>query len=207
MHSLLHDAGLPRGAHEQASLSYVCQGAFNDGLKTFGAENLSFVFNFEKQSPKRRALRKIFLKMPKEEIFVWTDAEVELLSEVVKLFASDCLFDGLDWEGCKAKYEKIRKMFIERYPKAQSEDFPKSLSLETISKGRICIKVKSKRVNFKKAVDKGRRIGGGRIVMTFYNLCSDIWAGAPANKSLDGKLNFFHLFILYTYTILSYPLC
>ena len=60
-------------------------------------------------------MQKIFLKMPKEEIFVWTDAEVELLLEVVKAFASDCLFDGLDWEGCKAKYEKIRKMFIERY--------------------------------------------------------------------------------------------
>ncbi len=145
--------------------------------------------------------------MPKEEIFVWTDAEVELLLEVVKAFVSDCSFDGQDWEGCKAKYEKIRKKFIERYPKEQSEAFPKSLSLETISKDRICIKVKTIRGNFKKAVDKGRRSGGGRIVMTFYDLCSDIWAGAPATKSIDGKLNLFDLFILYTFTILSYQLC
>ena len=104
---------------------------------------------------------------------------------MVKALASDCLFNGLDWEECKAKYEKIRKMFIERYPKEQSEDFPKSLSLETISRDRICIKVKTIRVNFKKAVDKGRRSGGGRIVMTFYDLCSVIWAGARATKSIE----------------------
>ena len=86
MRSSLHDAGLPCAAHERASLSYVCEGAFDDGLKSFFAQNHSFVFDFETQSPKTRAAENL-LKMRKEEIFVWTDAEVKLLMEVVKAFS------------------------------------------------------------------------------------------------------------------------
>ena len=32
---------------------------------------------------------------------------------------------------------------------------------------------------FKKAIDSGRRSGGGRIVTTFYEECFAIWCGSP----------------------------
>ena len=44
----------------------------------------------------------------KEVTFSWTDAEIELLLEAVKVFAATCLFEGKDWEGVKAKYDKTR---------------------------------------------------------------------------------------------------
>ena len=49
----------------------------------------------------------------KEVTFIWTDAEIELLLEAVKVFAATCLFElGKDWEGVKAKYDKIKEIFI-----------------------------------------------------------------------------------------------
>eukprot|EP00112_Aurelia_sp_Birch-Aquarium-sp1_P018810 Seg4545.3 transcript_id=Seg4545.3/GoldUCD/mRNA.D3Y31 product="hypothetical protein" protein_id=Seg4545.3/GoldUCD/D3Y31 len=131
----------------------------------------------------------------KEDAFIWTDNEVELLLECVKVFASDCLFEGKDWEGIKSKYDKIRGLFRERYPKVNNneceidEEFPKSLPLDTITKERIAAKVKNLRKNYKKAVDLGKRSGGGRIVMTYYDLCNDIWAGAPATRSIEGGID------------------
>ena len=127
--------------------------------------------------------------------FNWTDSEIELLLKCVKIFASNCMYEGKDWEGIKSKYDKVREIFIERYPsgspdsdntnneEVDSEDFPKSSSLHSFTKERVAAKVKNVRKNFKKAVDLGRRSGGGKIVMTFYNLCCDIWAGAPAKAS------------------------
>ena len=45
--------------------------------------------------------------------FIWTDAEIELLLEAVKVFAATCLFElGNDWEGVKVKYDKIKEIFI-----------------------------------------------------------------------------------------------
>ena len=127
----------------------------------------------------------------KEETFTWTDSEVELLLECVKSFAADCRFEGKDWEGIKSKYDKIRSLFAERYPKVNceveiDEEFPKSLSLDTITKERIAAKVKNLRKNYKKAVDLGKKSGGGRIVMTYYDICNELWASAPATRSIDG---------------------
>ena len=67
------------------------------------------------------------------------------------------------------------------------EDFPKCSSLYSFTKERIAAKVKNIRKNFKKAVDMGRRSGGEKIVMSYYSLCCDIWAGAPATKSIEGE--------------------
>ena len=93
----------------------------------------------------------------KEDEFVWTDNEVELLLECVKLFESDSLFEGKDWEGIKSKYDRIRGLFTERYQKVNNEcdideEFPKSLTLDTITKERIAAKVKNLRKNYKKEV-------------------------------------------------------
>ena len=60
--------------------------------------------------------------MPKErDIFVWTDGEIKLLLECVKAFASVCLYESKDLEGIKSKYDEIRVIFVERYPKADDE--------------------------------------------------------------------------------------
>lgn len=128
----------------------------------------------------------------KEVTFIWTDAEIELLLEAVKVFSATCLFEGKDWEGVKAKYDKVKEIFVERYPKVEAgeeptEDFPKARCLERVSKDRIAAKLKSIRKSYKKAVDLGKRSGGGRVVMTFYGLCNDIWAGAPSTTSIQGN--------------------
>ena len=135
-----------------------------------------------------------YFKMAKqaEQAFSWTDSEIELLLEAVKVFASNCLFNGTDWEGVKSKYGKIREIFVERYPKLNEgeqpdPDYPNSTSLEKITKERIAAKLKTVRKNFKKAVDSGKRSGGGRVVMTYYDLCHDIWAGSPSTNSVPGK--------------------
>ena len=44
------------------------------------------------------------------ETFSWTDPEIELPLEAVKVFASNCMFNGTDWESGKSKYEKIREI-------------------------------------------------------------------------------------------------
>ena len=40
---------------------------------------------------------------PQKEVFTWTDCEVELLLESVKVLASSCLFEGKDRGGCEIK--------------------------------------------------------------------------------------------------------
>eukprot|EP00794_Sanderia_malayensis_P019648 gene19648-21591_t len=128
-----------------------------------------------------------------KDIFTWTDSEVELLLECIKSFASNCMFEGKDWEGIKSKYEKIRSIFVEQYPKPDSntnntEDYPKFASLDSVTKERISGKIKSLRLKYKKAVDLNKRSGGGRLVMTFYDLCCEIWGGAPATNSIQGAI-------------------
>ena len=43
----------------------------------------------------------------KEDNFSWTDGEIELLLECIKVYAATCRFEGLHWEGIRAKYDKI----------------------------------------------------------------------------------------------------
>ena len=109
-----------------------------------------------------------------EDIFTWTDQEIELLLETVKAYSSQCSYEGKDWESIKSKYDKINEFFIERYPKESEEEFSKLSVLDRITKERVAAKVKQLRVKYKNAVDVGKRSGGGRIIMTYYDLCMDI---------------------------------
>ena len=47
------------------------------------------------------------------DAFGWTDAEVELLLEAVKVFANQCQCEGKVWESTKSKYERIKEIFTE----------------------------------------------------------------------------------------------
>lgn len=43
----------------------------------------------------------------------------------------------------------------------------------------------SHRFVYRKAVDEGRRSGGGKIVAMFYDLCNKLWASCPAVTSIS----------------------
>ena len=44
-------------------------------------------------------------------------------------------------------------------------------------------KIKDIRKKYKKAVDSGRKSGGGRTVATFYDICNEIWGGCPVDTA------------------------
>ena len=120
-------------------------------------------------------------------MFSWTGREIELLLESIKSFKADTENEGIDWESVKTKYEKITVIFHENYPTNDDiENFPRAKEIDTLNKARITSKIKNIRSSYKKAVDAGRRSGGGRLVLTYYELCNDIWSGAPATTSIPG---------------------
>ena len=86
--------------------------------------------------------------------------------------------------------EKARNQSMKRSAKCLSKDIQKDpRSNKLITKERISAKMKAIRKNYKKAVDIGKRNGGGRVVMTFYDLCHDICAGAPSTTSIEGTVH------------------
>lgn len=105
--------------------------------------------------------------------FSWMDDELDLLLKYALVYKSKCEYEGLSWEGTRTKYEKIEELILERYPGKPSdkpnEQFPCVGKTEFITKERVSAKLKM-RTEYKKAVDSGRKSGGGRVVFTFYNL-------------------------------------
>ena len=91
----------------------------------------------------------------------------------------------MEWESVKSKYEDIRQDFVTLYQ--QQDGLPHDLTLFT--RERIASKIKDIRKKYKKAVDSGRKSGGGRTVATFYDTCHEIWGGCPATTSLEHGLD------------------
>ena len=119
-----------------------------------------------------------------------TDEEIELLLETVLAYKATCEYEGICWESVKAKYQKI--MEIERYPTACEEnttDFPRASTPELLTKQRIAAKLKRIRGSHKTAVDSGRRSGGGRVVLTFFDLCERVWSDSPAIESIGNGID------------------
>ena len=50
-------------------------------------------------------------------------------------------------------------------------------------------KKKSIRSGIKKAIDCGKKSGGGRVVFTFFDFCNDSWGGCPAVTSIQNCIN------------------
>ena len=124
------------------------------------------------------------------EVLNWTDNEVELLLGVVRSYSSLKDFDGLEWESVKSKYEDIRSEFLfgcMTKGMTMQEDFPHSTSL--FSRERIASKIKDLRKKYKKAVDTGKRSGGGRTVACFFDICNEIWGGCPSTTSIGHGLD------------------
>ena len=121
--------------------------------------------------------------------FKWTDDEVELLLRVTLDYKASKAGEGTDWESVQSKYSDILNRMLEEYldtPEAASElskDYPHKK--EEITKQEVTTKLKAIRVNFRQAVDTGRKSGCGRVV---YELCESIWAGFPATEQLSSGL-------------------
>ena len=94
---------------------------------------------------------------------------------------ADQLYEGIDWESVKEKYEKILQLFIQSIPDANKYPHKKDF----FTRERIASKIKCIRVKYRKALDTGRQSGGGRVVATFYDRCSEIWSGSPATGSME----------------------
>jgi hypothetical protein len=109
---------------------------------------------------------------------MWTDEEVVLLLSVVSDYKSTKAAEGVDWSSVKTKSEDLVAKFKERYPKTTSSHFPHTG--DVFNKERLWSKLKRIRTGYKKALDSGRRSGGGRIVTTFFDECSEIWGVSPA---------------------------
>ena len=125
--------------------------------------------------------------------FQWSDDEIELLLAVVNEYKTSKEANGLDWESIKTKYDDITTLFLSRYPKNQDADDQrefkhKNLSQE-FSKERMVAKIKALRLKYRKALDTGRRSGGGRVVAQFYDICSHIWSGSPAAEAIQGGID------------------
>ena len=117
---------------------------------------------------------------------VWTDDEVQLLFETVILFKSKKSYEGIDWESVKEKYELIKNDFLEAFPPEYKPGFHgKSL----FRREEIAAKIKQMRVSYRKVLDSGKQSGGGRVAVTFFDLCNQIWSGSPATESMSNGLD------------------
>ena len=124
--------------------------------------------------------------------FIWTDEEISLLLQIIIDYKATKMARGLDWETIKAKYEEIMELFHLRYPKEGSgvspEEYLNSADPTVVSKERIVTKIKRIRNMFRKAVDSGRKSGGGRVVFSLYEECEEIWAGSPAVNCIQNGI-------------------
>ena len=68
----------------------------------------------------------------------WTYDEVQTLLECVKTRKK--YEKGIDWECIKEQYDNIRKIFLSRFPKEETQDF--SYDETEFTKDRIASKVK-----------------------------------------------------------------
>ena len=98
---------------------------------------------------------------------------------------------GLNWEAKRNKYDRIRALVIENYPKVgDSEKYSNYDFVEAvITKERVSVKLKKIKTQFKKAVDCGKKSGGGRIGFTFYTICQNIWGNSPAVTAIGNSVD------------------
>lgn len=118
--------------------------------------------------------------------------------KLVQEYKASQIHAGFDWESIKTKYVDITEMFIKRYPTTATgtvdrDSYPKFDPGNQFTKERVLSKIKAIRVKYKAALDSGRRSGGGRVVATFFDMCSNIWAGSPSAQCIDGGLESFNV--------------
>ena len=120
--------------------------------------------------------------------FLWTKHEIGLLLEVIIDYKASKILQGQDWESVRTKYKDIaERLHAVHLKEGKLEEYPHTADPSVITKDRILSKLKRIK-NYKKAIDTGRKSGGGKVVTTFCKACSDIWAGAPSVKCINNSL-------------------
>ena len=137
--------------------------------------------NLASTLPKTNTIKKSQVSKKDDPTFSWTDKEVELLPESVKIFKKNMEAEGVERESLRTKYDKIMEIVHKNYPKTGNIEE----CIQELHKACITSKVKKVHSDYKKAADLGKRSGGRRTIMTFSDLCQDIWAGSPATTSLS----------------------
>ena len=125
------------------------------------------------------------------DTYKWTDDEVELLLTVTKEYKTKQIAKSIDWESCFDKYGEILEAYSAHYPSSEDaaaigKDFPQKN--DELTKSVLTSKLKAIRSKYRQAVDNGRRSGHGRVVMIFYQHCSEIWGGSPASAAMPNGL-------------------
>ena len=121
-----------------------------------------------------------------KKLFVWTEEETALLLKIVLDYKTAKYAAGQDWETIRSKYEDLACRLQEAYLDEVTDEFPRGETKEEFSASKVSSKLKKMKNSFRKALDSGRKSGGGRIVSSLYQECSEIWAGCPAATSIDG---------------------
>ena len=121
-----------------------------------------------------------------KKLYNWTEEETALLLKVVLDYKTATLAIAQDWETSRSKYDDLAKRLIKAYPNEVTDEFPSGQMKDTFSAAKVSSKVKKLKNSFRKALDTGRKSGGGRIASSLYKDCSDIWAGCPAAICIDG---------------------
>ena len=125
----------------------------------------------------------------KEQTFVWTDDEAELLLKVTYEYKVKKAGENVDWESVRSKYSDIWEQLKQQLPsnpeeaKEMGKDFPHKN--EEITKQAVSAKLKAIRLKYRQAVDSGRRSGHGRVVLLYFEWCERIWGGSPATEQLS----------------------
>ena len=57
-----------------------------------------------------------------------------------------------------------------------------------LTKKKIIAKLKRIKFGYRKAVDSGRRSGGGRVVTLFFDEYSELWSGCPSVEAMDNGI-------------------
>ena len=124
-------------------------------------------------------------KSKKEVEYSWTDHELQLLLQAALDYKVKCEFNAESWETKRQKYEYIFDILMKEYPD-EKEKYPNK---EKMNKKRIVAKLKSIRSRFKKAIDCGKKSGGGRAVFTFFDFCNVLWGDCPAVTSIQNSID------------------
>ena len=137
-------------------------------------------------------LRKIKMSRKSYIKLQWTDDEIQLILEATQNLKVEEDYKGLNWEAKRNKYDRIRALIIENYSKAgDPEKYVNYDIIEAvITKRRVSAKLKKIRTHFEKAVDCCMKSGGGRIVLTFYSFCQNIWGNNLAVTAIGNSVNF-----------------
>ena len=74
--------------------------------------------------------------------FSWTDKEVELLLESIKIFKVNMETERVDWQSLTTIYDKIMEIVLENYLKTSDiEEFPHGECIQELHKACITSKI------------------------------------------------------------------